>query len=101
MNLNRGKNLAKCFAPLNNRTQFQNYFCNYVYGKEELFKTGEIKDSQRGIRKRLETYSGKVQFVSYLPIIIGNGSILYQVREVWIMVTQKRLQAVLKNLKKS
>jgi hypothetical protein len=48
-----------CFAPLNNRTQFQNYFCNYVYEKEELFKTGEIKDSQRGIRKRLETNPGK------------------------------------------
>ncbi len=48
---------SACFAPLNNRTEFQNYFCNYVYGKEELFKTGEIKDSQRGIRKRLEAYS--------------------------------------------
>jgi hypothetical protein len=59
-----------CFAPLNNRTQFQNYFCNYVYGKEELFKTGEIKDSQRGIRKRLETYSGKVQFVSYYLLLL-------------------------------
>jgi hypothetical protein len=48
---------TNCFAPLNNRTQIQIFFCNYVYGKEELFKTGEIKDSQRGIREGLEAYS--------------------------------------------